>query len=449
MRSRIATLLAVVGLGLIMLGAPAQAEPEDQETSPVPATTTTETPPPVTGPAIRVRLIDEANLDENGDSTPVPGVIVRVADSATGDAIGEGVSNEMGDAAIAIPGRGEYTVTLDTDTLPDGVNLTGNKELKVVVNLDMGLNVAFPLNQAEIVGTSRGQQLINATMGGIKFGLIMALAALGLSLIFGTTGLTNFAHGELVVFGAIVAFGFNAVLGLPLIVSGILAVILGGVFGWVQDKTIWRPLRSRKTGIIAMMIVSIGLGLALRNAFQYAFGPSTRSYTEWSNQAKNTYFGVINLADKEIGIIVVSIAVIALTTFGLAKSRLGKAMRAVSDNPALSASSGLRVDGVINNVWVLGAALSALSGVLLGINSQVNFMMGYQLLLLIFAAVTLGGLGTIWGAILGSLIIGIVMEVGPLFGVPTSIKEVGPMAILILILLVRPQGILGKAQRVG
>ena len=436
MRSRIATLLAVVGFGLMMLGTPAFAEPDPPATPPPAAAA--EDPPPVTGPAIRVRLTDEAKLDEAGDAQPVEGVTVRVEETASGEFIGEGISNDMGVAAIAIPGRGEYTVTLDKSTLPDGVILSGSNKLKVTVNLDMGQNVAFPLNQAEVIGTSRGQQLINATVGGLKFGLIMALAALGLSLIFGTTGLTNFAHGEMVAFGAIVAYAFNAWAGLPLVVSAILAVIAGGAFGWVQDRGLWRPLRGRKTGIIAMMIVSIGLGLALRNLFQYAFGPSTRSYTEWANQTKSTYLGVFNLADKEIGIIVVSIAVLALTIFGLAKSRLGKAMRAVSDNPSLSASSGLRVDGVINNVWVLGAALSALSGVLLGINSQVNFMMGYQLLLLIFAAVTLGGLGTIWGAILGSL-----------FGVPTSIKEVGPMMILILILLVRPQGILGKAQRVG
>lgn len=449
MRSRIATVLAVVGLGLIVLAVPASAEPvPPDEDTPIPATTT-QTPAPVTGPAIRVRLIDEANLDDEGNPTPVPGVTVHVAEADSGNEIGSGISNEMGVAAIAIPGRGQYKVTLDTDTLPEGVSLSGQKELQVNVTLDMGQNVAFPLNQAEVVGTSRSQQLVNATMGGIKFGLIMALAALGLSLIFGTTGLTNFAHGELVVFGAIVAYGVNVGLGVPLVLATVIAVVAGGLFGWLQDLALWRPLRNRSTGIIATMIVSIGLGLALRNVFQYVYGPSTRSYSEWAGQTKETYFGIFHLADKEIGIMVVSILVIAVTTFGLAKSRLGKAMRAVSDNPALSASSGLRVDGVIRNVWVLGAALSALSGVLLGINSQVNFMMGYQLLLLIFAAVTLGGLGTIWGAILGSLIIGIVMEVGPLFGVPTSIKEVGPMAILILILLVRPQGILGKAQRVG
>ncbi len=130
-------------------------------------------------------------------------------------------------------------------------------------------------------------------------------------------------------------------------------------------------------------------------------------------------------------------------------------MRAVSDNPALSASSGMRVDGVISSVWILGTALTGLSGVLLAINQQVNFQMGFKVLLLVFAAVTLGGLGTIWGALLGSLVIGLMVEVGPvitLWGwhpVPASIKDVGALVVMILILLVRPQGLLGRAQRIG
>ena len=100
-------------------------------------------------------------------------------------------------------------------------------------------------------------------------------------------------------------------------------------------------------------------------------------------------------------------------------------------------------------VWILGTALTGLAGVLLAINSQVNFLMGFKLLLLVFAAVTLGGLGTIWGALFGSMIIGIMVEVGPLFGVPSSIKEVGALVVLILVLLLRPQGILGRRERIG
>lgn len=446
MKSRPAMLFVAALFGFLLLGAPAEAAlpqapgvlaAEDEPAEPAPS-----------GADIRVRLLDQKDVPAGEQGPPVPGVLVKVADSE-GNPVGEATSNEMGVAVIPIPGRGEYTVTLDKATLPEGIELAGQESLTVNVMLDIGLNVAFPLNLPDVEKTGFAQRLIDATTGGLKFGLILALAALGLSLVYGTTGLVNFAHGELVVFGAIVAYFLNVGAGMNLILAAALATLAGGLFGWAQDRMLWQPLRKRGTGIIAMMIISIGLALALRNIFQYVFGGSTRSYSQWTSQERVEYFGFLHLAHKEVGIIVVSVIVLLITTYLLANSRLGKAMRAVSDNTALSASSGLRVDGVINWVWTLGTALSALAGVLLGITLQVNFMMGYQMLLLIFAAVTLGGLGTIWGAIAGSLIIGLVMEVGPLFGVPTSIKEIGPMAILILILLVRPQGILGKAQRIG
>ena len=137
-----------------------------------------------------------------------------------------------------------------------------------------------------------------------------------------------------------------------------------------------------------------------------------------------------------------------LTILALQYTRLGKATRAVSDNPALAASSGINVDRVISIVWILGAALAALSGVLLGLTQGFDFQLGFKILLLVFAAVTLGGLGTIWGALVGSLIIGLFVELSTLW-VPVELKFVGALMVLIIVLLVRPQGILGKAQRIG
>ncbi len=231
--------------------------------------------------------------------------------------------------------------------------------------------------------------------------------------------------------------------------AGIFAVIACAAFGWLQDKGLWGPLRNRGTGLIAMMIVSIGLALLMRSLFQYFFGGSTKTLSQYVAQRSDTY-GPVLIAPKEWAIMIISIVSITVVVTVLANTRMGKAMRAVSDNPALSASSGMRVDGVITKVWILGSALTGLSGVLLAIDKQVNFQMGFKLLLLVFAAVTLGGLGTIYGAILGSIIIGLVSEVGPvLLYVPASIKDVGPLFLLILILLVRPQGILGRAERVG
>ncbi|WP_375003200.1 hypothetical protein [Aeromicrobium sp. CTD01-1L150] len=398
---------------------------------------------PPDGAFIAVRLLNSAD-----DGAPIPGVTLSVA-TPEGEEIGDGVTDEEGRAFISIPQAGRYVVNIDTDTLPAGIEFTGSTEREVNAVLEGANSAQFQIGAAERVAVPFSERFVTALMGGIKFGLIVGLAALGLNLIFGTTKLTNFSHGELITFGAIATFVANAGLGLPVIYAVVVAVLAGGLFGYLQDLTLWRPLRRKGVGIIAMMIISIGFGLFLRFIFQYTFGGSRRSLTQYGTQSRDEYFGFINLAPKEVGIIGVAIVVLTVTCILLMKTRLGKAMRAVSDNPALSASSGLNVDGVIRSVWILGTALTALSGGLLAINSQVNFLMGFKLLLLVFAAVTLGGLGTIWGALVGSMIIGILYEVGPIFGVPSSIKEVGPLIVLILILLIRPQGILGRRERIG
>ena len=132
----------------------------------------------------------------------------------------------------------------------------------------------------------------------------------------------------------------------------------------------------------------------------------------------------------------------------LQRTRVGKAMRAVADNPDLASSSGIDVDRVVLLVWVAGGALAALGGVLLGLGEQVSWEMGFKQLLLIFAGVTLGGLGTAYGALVGSFIIGVVVQVSTVW-VPPELNSVTALAVLIGILLVRPQGILGQAERIG
>jgi neutral amino acid transport system permease protein len=417
-----------------------EASPSEEPTAPA---------APPDGPYLSVRLLDNTDAAAGEQGEPVPGVTMVVTDEA-GGAVGEAPTAENGIALIEIPGSGTYTVELDEETLPDGIALdeeTGNTR-EVRAPLDGPNIVVYSIGTMEADTAGFAYQLSAALVSGLKFGLITALAALGLSLIFGTTGLTNFSHGELITFGGIMTWVFNVGLGMPVIPAGVAAVAAAALFGWAQERALWRPLRRRGTGLIAMMIVSIGFALFLRFSFQFSFGPQTKSLSQYTTQARQEY-GPIAIADKEIAIILIALVVIAVTVLALTKTRLGKAMRAVSDNPPLAASSGMRVDGVVAAAWILGTALTGLSGVLLAVNSQVNFLMGFRLLLLVFAAVTLGGLGTIWGALLGSMIIGFMVEVGPLFGVPASIKEVGALVVLILVLLVRPQGILGRRQRIG
>ncbi|MGA8988674.1 ABC transporter permease subunit [Aeromicrobium sp.] len=457
MHLRPATLIMAILAGLLVLG-PAAA---NAAKTPTPSPTAASSSPPAAGagtptanPIVKGQNITVTLRNLNGgegEPEPVPGVTLTVfKDNKSGEALGTQVTDEMGRISIGIPSNGTYVVVLDPKTLPDGVKLSGKAETDktVAVKLASSNFVQYQIGAIIVQKASFSSKVVAGTRDGLRTGLIIALAALGLSLIFGTTGLTNFAHGDLVTFGGIATYVFNRGFGMPVIVAGILAVLLSAAFGWAQDRGLWRPLRNRGTGLIAMMIVSIGFALLLRSLFQYGFGGSTRTLSEYVAQSRTVY-GPVGLSDKEIAIFVISIITLTVTCIALMRTRLGKAMRAVSDNPALSASSGMRVDGVISSVWILGTALTGLSGVLLAVQDQVNFQMGFRILLLIFAGVTLGGLGTIWGALVGSLIIGLMVELGPVFGVPASIKEVGALVVLILILLVRPQGILGKAQRIG
>jgi neutral amino acid transport system permease protein len=215
----------------------------------------------------------------------------------------------------------------------------------------------------------------------------------------------------------------------------------------VQDRGLWAWLRRRGTGLIAMMIVSIGLSIFLRYLFLYIFGGETRSYNQYITQ-NAIELGPIGLPPRDLWGMLIAIVVLLLTAFALLRTRIGKATRAVADNPSLAAASGIDVERVIRTVWVAGAALAALAGVLLGVSQQVNWQMGFQVLLLIFAAVTLGGLGTAFGALVGSIVVGVFIQMSTLVVAP-ELKNVGALAILILVLLVRPQGILGRRERIG
>jgi branched-chain amino acid transport system permease protein len=211
----------------------------------------------------------------------------------------------------------------------------------------------------------------------------------------------------------------------------------------------WRPLRKRGTGLTALMIISIGVSLSLQYAILYQFGDRSRSYDQFAVQTDGVQIGPVNLVPKDIITMVLCVLVLALVVLVLLKTRVGKAMRAVADNRDLASSSGINTDGVVTWVWVAAGALAALGGIFLGLGQTlVNWQMGQQQLLLMFAAVTLGGLGSAFGPIAGSIVLGVVIEVSTLFIAP-ELKTVGALVVMILILMVRPQGIFGRAERFG
>jgi branched-chain amino acid transport system permease protein len=395
---------------------------------------------------ITVLVIDRQGNRDREDDVPVAGAVITVTDTA-GAEVDQVETDDEGRATITLPGEGQYVATLDTDSLPDDVGLPREGGEIIDIDPNRARAVTFNLGARERETTGKIDQIPQLIFEGISFGLIIAITSVGLSLIFGTTGLVNFAHGEQVTFGAIVAYWFNVDLGMHLVPAAILAIAVGAASGALLDTVLWKPLRNRGMSLVAMMIVSIGLSLALRNVFQLVFSGIFRPFADYNVQ-EGVDVGPITAARKDFWIIAIIIVVIVAVASLLQYTRIGKAMRAVSDNPDLAASSGIDVERVILFVWALGAGLAALGGILFGIQQQVQFLMGFNLLLLMFAGITLGGLGTAYGALVGSFVVGMFIQLSTLF-IPTELKNVGALAVLILVLLIRPQGILGRAERIG
>jgi len=388
-----------------------------------------------------------------GDKAPIAGVGVTVTgpDGFTGS----GTTDAEGRATIDVPAAGQYIVTVDEATLPAGETVKDGPDRTVNV-LSGDKKALFPVGiggepageEDSGGGSNLGAQVLQLIIDGITLSLIIALGALGLNLIFGTTGLTNFAHGELLSLGAFTAYVFNAIVGLNLIIACALAlVVCAAAWGWGQNFVLWRPLRKRGTGLIAAMIVSIGLAMTIRYVLLMIFGGDGRFYTDYAGQS-GLEIGPVTVTPKAIILSVLAILALTATVVWLRSSRMGKATRAVSDNPALASASGVNVERVIAVVWVLGATLAGFAGIFQGINNNVSWTMGQGLLLTMFAAIVLGGLGTIGGALVGSFVVGMSVQLSTLI-VPTQMKTGAALALMIVLLLIRPQGLLGKPERVG
>ena len=378
------------------------------------------------------------------EDEPVPDVTVTVSG---GGFEAETITDDEGRWRLYVPEKETYTLEVVEDTLPDGVIVEGENPQEVEFGLTGSKIINLFLGEGERVTQSFFDQLMVRLINGLNFGLLLALAAMGASLIYGTTGLSNFAHGEMVTWGALMALFLTSIGWLPFWVGMIVAVIMGGVLGLALDAGLWRPLRRRGLGVVQLMIVSIGLSLALRYTYQYFIGGKT--YQLPGASPAPIQFGPITLSYIDLISMGVSIVVILAVAYFLLGTRIGKATRAISDNPQLASASGINVDRVVRIVWILAGVLAALSGILWAyFRPGVKWDMGTQMLLLIFAAITLGGLGTAFGALLGAIIVGIVVEVSTLW-IPSDLKYAGALVVLILILLVRPQGLLGRKERLG
>ena len=382
--------------------------------------------------------------------TPLEGVTINVF-KADGTAVGEAVTDKDGLCTISVPSRDDYIIEINLATLPDGLTLIDAEKQKVAVNRDLFTTntkrVTFFTGEGASAGASASERILQRLSDGIRLGLIIAMCSVGLSLVFGTTGLTNFAHGEMVTFGGLMAFYLNVILEIPILISGPVVILMGGLFGLLLNWGIFARLTKRGVTLLSQLVVTVGLSLMLRNIYLFQFGGRTKQLSSYSKQV-NLEIGPIGITPRDLTTAILGVIILVSVALFLQRSRLGKAIRAVSDNVQLASATGIDTRKVIKIVWFAGGALAATGGIFRGLDEQVSFSMGSDLLFLMFAGITLGGLGSAFGALIGGFFIGIFVEMSSLF-FPSELKVAPALFILIVMLVVRPQGLLGKSQRVG
>ncbi len=382
---------------------------------------------------------------------PVGGVEIVV--SLRGAEIGRATSAPDGQWEVPVPEAGIYSVRLLTGTLPAGVALTNPDRVElnaVEVSPGQRKTVRFALGPGAAQTVTRAERISNLAVLGFRFGAIIALSSIGLSLVYGISRLVNFAHGELVTLGAVVAFLFSASGAGPgwhLLVAILPAMLVVGAFGGVLELGLWRPLRRRHTGTVALMLVSIGLALMIRYLIVVIFGRRPRAYLHYTIQ-EPIEFLTVSTPPKNLVIIGVSAGLLAIVGLLLRHTRMGTAMRAVADNVDLAQASGVDTQRVLLVTWVVGSALTALGGVFFGISETIEWDMGFRLLLLIFAGVILGGIGTAYGAMVGGFLVGLLTELST-YWIDAEFKTAVGLGMLVVMLLFRPQGLLGVRGRVG
>lgn len=284
---------------------------------------------------------------------------------------------------------------------------------------------------------------------GLVTGSVIALGAVGVSIVYGMLRLVNFAYGDYMTFGAFIGVLFNVTLGLPIVPSALLAMAATAVLSVALDVALWRPLRRRRAGFMSLFLVSVGLALVIRYMIYLVAGPQPRTYAV--DPYKVYVLGSVRLSGAQGIAIVVAAVAIVLVGVLIGRTGVGRMMRAVADDLPLAAVAGVRTQRVITAAWILSGLLAGLAGVLAGlVQTSFDPQLGFSLLLPIFAAVVLGGIGSAYGALAGGLTLGLAMELSTwpelAGGVNPTYKPVVAFGALVLVLLLRPQGLFGRAR---
>jgi branched-subunit amino acid ABC-type transport system permease component len=281
--------------------------------------------------------------------------------------------------------------------------------------------------------------LAQLILNGVMTGAILALPAIGLTLIYGVLRFPNFAVAGHATIGAFAGYVANAWLGWPLLPSLVCAFAAAGLFGTATDEFVLKPFRP--SGSINTAIASVALTIALQNLVRFAFGNELRGYT--LPIARDWRIGGLLVGPQEVENLAIAAAAVAALFAFLAMTRAGKAMRAVADNPMLAGIKGINADTIGRQVSFVGMGLAGFGGMLIGLDTTIDPLTGFRTILSVFAAAVVGGLGSVPGAVIGALTVGIGEELCLLFLSPEYRSVVGFVVILVILTL-RPRGILGQ-----
>jgi neutral amino acid transport system permease protein len=304
----------------------------------------------------------------------------------------------------------------------------------VIALIALGLVLAYSLHD-----------VAQASLNGLTLGTIYALGAVGLTLVYGILRLVNFAHGDFLAFGAYMAFLVNVTWGLPLAAAIVFAMAATAVLGLLSERLMWAPMRRKGAGFLQLLLMSIGLAFVIRSVIQWFWGTEIRTLDV--NVVESVTFLGLRIGKTELMVVIVGIAVLAAVAAVVRFTMLGKRMRALSDDISLAEVAGIDTRRVILYTWLFSGALAGLAGALAGALTNLRPELGFELLLPLFAAVILGGIGNPFGALVAGLVLGVVIEMSTLVVEPRWKVTFGFVA-LIIALIIRPQGIFGRAKGV-
>lgn len=289
--------------------------------------------------------------------------------------------------------------------------------------------------------------LAQLIVNGLITGTILALTGVGATLVFGIQRIANFAHGEYLTFGAYVGLLVNAGLGQNLVVATAAAVAATALLAVGLHFAVLRPLAGR--GLVATSLVTVGLGLMVRDVVFLVAGPRIRKLD--IDQTAVFDLGFFRISPGQAVAIAITLVTAPAVAWFLARTTVGKSMRAVADNRDLAAVSGIDVERIGTYVWLLAGALAGIGGIMFAVvQGTFDPNLGFEVLFLIFTTVVLGGIGSAYGALAGGFILGLAMELstwqGFFGGLEARFKPVLAFLALIALLLYRPQGLFGKAR---